>query len=83
MVLEELGEARWWRLGIRSLIAPRGSCCGGWGFGCANQKTREGASHPDRVALFLHINETARAALGAQQPVISVEQLSRIRDNSL
>ncbi len=43
----------------------------------ANQKTREGASHSDRDAQFRHINETARAALGARQPVISVDAKKR------
>jgi hypothetical protein len=39
----------------------------------ANLKTREGASHPDRDAQFEHINQTAKAALAAGQPVISVD----------
>jgi hypothetical protein len=39
----------------------------------ANVKTREGASHPDRDAQFEHINALAKAALGAGQPVISVD----------
>ncbi len=43
----------------------------------ANQKTREGKDHPDRDAQFRHINETTRAALGAHQPVISVDAKKR------
>jgi hypothetical protein len=39
----------------------------------ANAKTREGASHPDRDAQFEHINAVAKAALAADQPVISVD----------
>lgn len=39
----------------------------------ANHKTREGASHPDRDAQFEHINRTARAAIDAGEPVISVD----------
>ena len=43
----------------------------------ANQKTREGKDHPDRDAQFRHINETARAALEAGAPVISVDAKKR------
>jgi transposase len=39
----------------------------------ANQKTKEGDSHPDRDAQFRHINETVRSALAENQPVISVD----------
>lgn len=39
----------------------------------ANQKTREGSSHRDRDAQFRHINERVATALGAGQPVISVD----------
>jgi hypothetical protein len=39
----------------------------------ANRKTKEGSSHPDRDAQFRQINETAKAALAAGQPVISVD----------
>ena len=39
----------------------------------ANQKTREGSSHPDRDAQFQRINEQVGAALQAGQPVISVD----------
>jgi transposase len=39
----------------------------------ANRKTKEGASHPDRDAQFGYINTTAAAAIGAGQPVISVD----------
>ena len=39
----------------------------------ANQKTREGSSHPDRDAQFLHINERVARALVAGEPVISVD----------
>ena len=39
----------------------------------ANQKTREGSSHPDRDAQFGHINERVATALGAGEPVISVD----------
>jgi len=39
----------------------------------ANRKTREGDSHPDRNAQFIHINDSVKAALAAGQPVISVD----------
>jgi hypothetical protein len=43
----------------------------------ANKKTREGAQHPDRDAQFAHINETVSAAIGAGEPVISVDAKKR------
>jgi hypothetical protein len=43
----------------------------------ANQKTREGAQHPDRDAQFAHINQTVTAALAAGEPVISVDAKKR------
>jgi hypothetical protein len=39
----------------------------------ANRKTREGSDHPDRDAQFELINETAKTALDAGEPVISVD----------
>lgn len=39
----------------------------------ANQKTKEGASHPDRNAQFQHINATVKDAIDTDQPVISVD----------
>ena len=39
----------------------------------ANQKTREGASHPDRNAQFEHISAEVKAFQSAGQPVISVD----------
>ncbi|MCA1701321.1 MAG: ISAzo13 family transposase [Actinobacteria bacterium] len=39
----------------------------------ANRKTREGSDHPDRDKQFEHIDQTARAAIAAGQPVISVD----------
>ncbi len=39
----------------------------------ANQKTREGGSHPDRDAQFRHIGATVKQALEAGEPVISVD----------
>jgi Rhodopirellula transposase DDE domain len=42
-----------------------------------NQKTREGAQHPDRDRQFEHINETLKTALAAGQPVISVDTKNR------
>jgi len=39
----------------------------------ANRKSREGASHPDRDAQFHHIDQIAKAAVAAGQPVISVD----------
>jgi hypothetical protein len=39
----------------------------------ANRKTIEGGSHPDRNAQFEHINRKVRAALKADEPVISVD----------
>ena len=38
-----------------------------------NRKTKEGESHPDRDAQFLHINKNVTAALADNQPVISVD----------
>lgn len=43
----------------------------------ANRKTREGSEHPDRDAQFRYINETAKAALAAGGPVISVDTKKR------
>ena len=39
----------------------------------ANRKTREGTSHQDRDAQFIHINATVQAALAQGNPVISVD----------
>lgn len=39
----------------------------------ANQKTKEGDSHPDRNAQFEHINRKVKRCLGDKQPVISVD----------
>ena len=39
----------------------------------ANRKTREGASHPDRDAQFVHINEQVTRFQRRGQPVISVD----------
>jgi len=39
----------------------------------ANQKTREGASHPDRDAQFRQIGEAVKQALDAGEPAISVD----------
>ena len=39
----------------------------------ANRKAREGSQHPDRDAQFCHINATAKAAIDAGEPVISVD----------
>jgi hypothetical protein len=38
-----------------------------------NRKTLEGSNHPDRDAQFEYINKQAKAALGAGEPVISVD----------
>lgn len=47
---------------------------GGLGYSLqANQKTREGSSHPDRDGQFVHINTTVAEALAADEPVISVD----------
>ncbi len=43
----------------------------------ANQKTREGADHPDRDAQFQHINDTVAKAISRCQPVISVDTKKR------
>ena len=43
----------------------------------ANRKTREGEQHPDRDAQFRYINETAKAAIAAGEPVISVDTKKR------
>ena len=39
----------------------------------ANRKTREGTNHPDRDAQFGYINNPVKAALAADEPVISVD----------
>lgn len=39
----------------------------------ANAKLREGRQHPDRDRQFWHLNQTVKAALGAGEPVISVD----------
>ena len=39
----------------------------------ANQKTKEGASHPDRNAQFEHINRKVKRFRSTKQPVISVD----------
>jgi transposase len=39
----------------------------------SNRKAKEGAAHPDRDAQFEHINATAKAAIAAGEPVISVD----------
>jgi Rhodopirellula transposase DDE domain len=39
----------------------------------ANRKTHEGADHPDRDAQFRRIAEVSARALGAEEPVISVD----------
>ena len=39
----------------------------------ANQKTKEGGSHPDRNAQFEHINRKVQRCLADKQPVISVD----------
>src|ERR1039458_10095813 len=43
----------------------------------ANQKTREGAQHPDRDAQFEQINRTVAAALAAGEPAISIDSKKR------
>ena len=44
------------------------------GYSCqANQKTREGANHPDRDAQFHNINATVTAATERGEPAISVD----------
>ncbi len=43
----------------------------------ANKKTREGAQHPDRDAQFQHIAQMVSEALGAGEPVISVDTRKR------
>jgi Rhodopirellula transposase DDE domain len=64
--LRELGHAVSFRTVARLL--------GGLGYSLqANAKVREGSSHPDRDAQFEHINQTAKAALAAGEPVISVD----------
>jgi hypothetical protein len=39
----------------------------------ANRKTDEGSDHPDRDRQFEHINQTAKAAIAAGEPVIAVD----------
>jgi Rhodopirellula transposase DDE domain len=43
----------------------------------SNRKTREGASHPDRDAQFEHINQTVKAQIAGNEPVISVDTKKR------
>jgi Rhodopirellula transposase DDE domain len=43
----------------------------------ANQKTREGAQHPDRDAQFEHINRTVAEAIAAGEPAISIDSKKR------
>lgn len=43
----------------------------------ANQKTREGAQHPDRDLQFQFISQTVGAAVAAGEPVISVDTKKR------
>jgi hypothetical protein len=43
----------------------------------ANQKTREGASDPDRDAQFEQINRTVAEAIAAGQPAISIDSKKR------
>jgi transposase len=43
----------------------------------ANRKTREGAQHPDRDAQFHYINQTAKDAIAAGEPIISVDSKKR------
>jgi hypothetical protein len=44
----------------------------------ANVKTRDGAAHPDRDAQFRYINEAARRAVAAGEPVISVDTKKKL-----
>jgi hypothetical protein len=43
----------------------------------ANQKTREGADHPDRDAQFAYINETVAGAIARGEPAISIDTKKR------
>lgn len=43
----------------------------------ANEKTREGAQHPDRDAQFEHINQTVATAIAQGQPAISIDSKKR------
>lgn len=43
----------------------------------ANRKTREGTQHPDRDAQFHYINQTAKDAIAAGEPIISVDSKKR------
>ncbi len=43
----------------------------------ANQKTREGADHPDRDAQFQYISQTVAGAIERGQPAISVDAKKR------
>ncbi len=45
----------------------------------ANEKTREGAQHPDRDAQFEQINRTVAHALAAGEPAISIDTSCRRR----
>jgi hypothetical protein len=43
----------------------------------ANEKTREGAQHPDRDAQFEHINRTVAGAIAVNDPAISIDSKKR------
>ena len=66
---------RWVGAGPRGRQTGRSArCCEALGYSLqGNHKTREGGTQADRDAQFAHINETARAALEAGEPVISVD----------
>ena len=43
----------------------------------ANQKTREGADHPDRDAQFAHINQAVIDAIASGEPAVSIDTKKR------
>ena len=70
--LEGVLDERQWRL--HAATFRWASCSRTWGYSLqGNRKKLEGASHPDRNAQFEYINDKTQAALGAGQPVISVD----------
>src|SRR5260370_15816038 len=66
--------ARWPSVAFPPARSWPGGCCAALGFSLqANQKTREGTSHPDRNAQFEYINAQVDAFQAAGQPTISVD----------
>jgi len=68
--LREMGHEVVDRTVLR-LLKAKGYCLQG------NEKSREGAQHPDRDAQFEYINGAVAGAIAAQQPAISIDSKKR------